>query len=285
MKEIKESEGKNSNEDAMSKNEEKTIEKEKKDQKKRKKPNIHIPIFEINIKYYHIKLNKKNKSKKKENMNNIQNILNISPLKNNPIMIGNKVNNIININTNQNFINYNKQIEEKQEKNFIFQDEEDLKDLKEENNENDDKKSITNQSDISYKNIPVDLDFLSTATSQNGDDIPTKNDFISDDGLKNINLNQKMIDPDIYKQAMEKQLTMMKMRNFNNMNNMNAFNGLNNFGNNFYNQGLRNNMNNYQFMNYLNFVSQMNNYLMILLIHLRFRLFLMVMFYKNIRPR
>ena len=84
MKENKEGEEKSSNEETIPQNKEKTIEKKEENlHKERKKPNIYIPIFEINIKYYQMKLDKKNKNKKKENINNI---INIFPQQRNPIM-------------------------------------------------------------------------------------------------------------------------------------------------------------------------------------------------------
>ena len=169
-------------------------------------------------------------------------------------MIDNNLSYITNINNNQNFINNNSiQLEENKSNIFTFPNKEYFKDLNKENDENNDKKSITNQSGISYKDIPVDLDFLSTATSQNGEDIPIKGDI--NNNLNSINLNQNMIDHEIYKKAIETQ-SMMKMSN------MYGSSGLNNFGNNILNIGFGNNMNNlnyYQFMNYLNLTSQMNN--------------------------
>ena len=75
--------------------------------------------------------------------------------------------------------------------------------------DNEDKKSIINKSEISYK-IPLDLDFLSTATS---DDVPSKNEIFNNSKISKNNINnnnytnnynnfQNLNNPKIYNQAL-----------------------------------------------------------------------------------
>ena len=152
--------------------------------KGRKKPDINIPIFEINVAYYEKKKLKKHKNKKKEK-ENPANTLNNYIMNNSQINFGNNIGNINTIKNIRNNPNNNNTQPKEKENIFIYNNEEETKNINEIVSDNEDKKSITNKSEMSYK-IPLDLDFLSTATS---DDAPSKNEIYNNSKISKNNMN------------------------------------------------------------------------------------------------
>ena len=184
MEKNKNSQGESSNDEPIFNLPIKNIRNEQKVKKGRKKPDFHIPIFEINIAYFEKKRLKKHKNKKKEKESQVNRINNFI-INNSQI---NFRNNISNINTIKNIPNNlnNNNIQPKEKKNiFIYNNEEETNNINEICSDNEDKKSITNKSEMSYK-IPLDLDFLSTATS---DDVPSKNEIFNNSKISKNNMN------------------------------------------------------------------------------------------------
>ena len=232
--------------------------------KERKKPDISIPIFQINLLYNQMKIEKKQTKKKKKKKKN-KKCFNFFPQNQNNFMFGNAINTMPNMSNNQNLnINILKELL-KEEKNYFYEKKDEgykqLNDLNAKYNDNDDKKSITNKTDFSYKDIPVDLDFLSTATSLNEDDIQNDDDTKNKETI-NINLQKNNFAHNIEQKNIcdnsNSNIRHPQQLDDNNFNMANIFNqkGLNNCQKNASNI---NYFNYFQNINYLNLISQMNN--------------------------
>ena len=258
---------KNTSKIEIKKNED--IDKDKKSKspakkKERKKPYITIPIFQINSLYNQMKIEKKQAKKKKKKKKNKKRF-NFFPQNQYNFMFGNAINTMPNLSNNQN-LNSNILKELLKEENNYFHEKKvegykELNDLNAEYNDNDDKKSITNKTEFSYKEIPVDLDFLSTATSLNEDDIQNDDDTKNKESI-NINLQKNNFAHNIENKNIcdnsNSNIRHPQQLNDNNFNRDNIFNQkrLNNCKKNASNIIY---FNYFQYINYLNMISQMNN--------------------------
>ena len=226
--------------------------------KKRKKPDITIPIFQINLIYNQMKFEKKNKGKKKEKQINL---LNIFPMNKIQIFYPNNMANINIMNSNIYPQNKNNNINTNKDKSFFYTDDE--------NDLNKTKNEKAFNKNYMPNNILFDPDFLSTTIDDPkiGEDSTCKSGLSSNIPLSpitpninlmnNLNQNNNFNNPNMFNPPFLGPLQMMNMNNFN-RNNLCVPNGLNNFGNNYFNQMMgNNNMNNLQNLQYL--YSQMNN--------------------------
>ena len=211
-----------------------------------------------------MKIEKKQEKKKKKKKKNKKRF-NFFPQNQYNFMFGNAINTMPNMSNNQNS-NSNILKELLKEENNYFHEKKvegykELNDLNAEYNDNDDKKSITNKTEFSYKEIPVDLDFLSTATSLNEDDIQNDDDTKNKESI-NINLQKNNFAHNIENKNIcdnsNSNIRHPQQLNDNNFNRCNIFNqkGLYNCKKNASNIYY---FNYFQYINYLNLISQMNN--------------------------
>jgi hypothetical protein len=258
---------KNSPKIEIKKNEDIDKDKKSKSQakkKERKRPYITIPIFQINKLYNEMKIEKKQPKKKKKKKKNKKRF-NFFPQNQNNFMFGNVINTMPNMSSNQNINNNILKELLKEEKNYFYEKKDEgykeLNDLNAKYNDNDDKKSITNKTDFSYKDIPVDLDFLSTATSLNEDDNQNDDDTKNKESI-NINLQKNIFAHNIEQKNIydnsNSNIRHPQQLNDNNFNRDNIFNQkrINNCKKNASNIIY---FNYFQYINYLNMISQMNN--------------------------